>query len=180
MKKILIVVIVVSLVVALTACGNALEAAVSQMAEEENTAQSSESSDLVDDSSADASMDIDISEDGGSINISGEDGNINIQGDENGMPWPSDKLPSSVPEISGVTVVMVMDMDEGVMVAFEDCDQAAAESYISTIKGSGWSTDMELNSDDGYTGIFSNGNETLTFGWSSSDATGSVMYGMTE
>ena len=78
-----------------------------------------------------------LDEDGGSVEISGDDGNVTIEGSEDGMPWPGDKLPSSVPEIPGVTVVMVMDMDGGVLIGFENFDQAAAAAYVTTAERHG-------------------------------------------
>ncbi len=160
------------MVAGLVACANPLEAAVSQMAENNGSQEASDSG-----SSGDSQMDIDINEDGGSINISGEDGNVSIQGDDNGMAWPADKL-SGVPEIPGVKVVMVMDMGEGIMVGFEDCDQSTAQGYISTLKSSGWEAAMEINADDGYSSVFTKGNESIQFTWSGDENAGSILYGV--
>ncbi len=173
MKRIILTVIILLIVAGLVACANPLEAAVSQLAEE------SEASSSVDDGSSDsgdAQMDIDVDEDGGSIEISGDDGNITIEGSEDGMPWPGDKLPSSVPEISGVTVVMVMDMDGGVLVGFENFDEAAAAAYVTQLKGMGWESVMEYTDDESYSSILSNGDETLQIGWSSEDNAGTLTY----
>jgi len=176
MKKIIIAIIVLLMVAGLAACANPLKAAVSQMAENNDAQDNSDSGAA----SNDGQMDIDINEDGSSINISGDDGNVTIEGDEDGMAWPGDKLPSSVPEISGVKVVMVMDMDGGVLVAFEGCEQATADAYIAQLAGAGWDSSMNLNSDEGYTIFFEKGNEVLQFGWSKADKTGSILYGISE
>lgn|GEM_PF-3318956 len=178
MKRILIVLIILLIAAGLVACANPMQAAISQMAENNDAENSSDSG--TEDNADEGQADINVSDNGSSIEITGEDGNATLQGDENGMAWPSDKLPSSVPEISGVKVVMVLDMDEGVMVAFENCDKAAAEAYIAKLKSAGWATGMELNADDGYTGFFTKGNESISFGWSTSDLTGSLIYGVSQ
>jgi uncharacterized protein YxeA len=180
MKKILITVIILLIAAGLVACTNPMEAAISQMVENNDAQNSSEGGSEDNASGSDGQMDVDIDENGNSVTISGDEGNVTYQGDENGMPWPGDKLPSSVPEIPGAKVVMVMDMDGGVMVAFENCEQAMADAYLASLKSAGWESTMNINTDEGYSEFFSKGNETLTFGWSSSDKTGSIIYGVSE
>jgi hypothetical protein len=175
MKRIVLTVIILLIVAGLVACSNPMEAAVSQMAENSETSASAEDgSPDGDDTQMD--MDMDIDEDGGSINISGDDGNISIEGSEDGMPWPGDKLPSGIPEVPGVTVVMVMDMDGGVLVGFENFDEATAQAYIAQLEGMGWESVMEFNDEDGYSNMFSNQDATLQLTWTSDDSAGTLTY----
>lgn len=179
MKRIILTVVILLIVVGLVACSNPMEAAVSQMAESSEASAGAEDSspdgdDTQDDTQMD--MDMDIDEDGGSINISGDDGNISIEGSEDGMPWPGDKLPSGIPEVPGVKVVMVMDMDGGVLVGFENFDEATAQAYISQLEGMGWESVMEFNDEDGYSNMLSNQDATLQLTWTSDDSAGTLTY----
>jgi hypothetical protein len=166
MKRILITILVLLMIVGLAACSNPLEAAVSQAAED-NAAQES-SADASQESSESASQD---------TSDSGDDQmDIDISGDENGMAWPSDKLPSGIPEISGVKVVLVMDMGDGVSVGFEGLTQANAESFISQLEGMGWETVMDIDAEEGRSQMLTKGDETLQLNWSSEDGTGALLY----
>ncbi len=169
MKKVLIVVLVLFLVIGLVGCRKAQENAVENMIEGMMEAQSGENIDIDIDDSGD---------DEGSITISGDDGKTTIEGDEAGMPWPVDKLPDNVPKIPGVKVLMVMDEGGGTAVVFNECDKSMAEAYVTQLEQLGWNIDMNMNSSDGMTVMFTNdADEFLQLYWGSEDGgSGSISY----
>ena len=175
MRKILLIAVVALLILGLVACTpkNLAEQAIEQQA-----AQQGEDVDVdIDDDSMTIQNDdeeVVINNDGDSVSVSGEDGNLNMG---EGVEWPSD-MPANVPEVPGVTVIMVMDVAEGLMVSFEGCDQATADAYIATLKSLGWDALMETTTADGYVLIFESGDESLVFNWYKEEGAGSVTYGM--
>lgn len=166
MKKILIVLLIAFLILGTVSCGNAREKAAENMIENMIEAEAGED------------VDIDVDDGGGSITISSEEGEISIQGNEDGMPWPSDKLPSNVPEMQGVKVVSIMDAGTGVAIVFDNCDTNTAEDYIKQIESIGWKIEFSLDQEGYHTIIANNSNnEMLQISWDEEDNSGSLTYG---
>ena len=162
MKKILLITISALLMLGLAACSpkNMMEQMIEQEAEKQGE-------------------DVDVEISGDSMTISGEDGSVNIQQGE-GMAWPGDKLPASVPQVTGVTVTQIIDAGTGVMIYFEGCSQATADAYIEQLKSINWEASYESRTEEGYMVIFGDNQESLSFTWTKDDNAGSVTYGKNE
>ena len=182
MKRLLIVFLIAFLAIGLVACGGppgdkndksdgnwgdgADEAAAEKMIEDMSGGE----------------VDVDIDDGGDSITISSEEGDLVIEGDEDGMPWPSDKLPSNVPELKGVKVITTMDAGAGISIMFEGCDNGEGEAYIRALTAAGWNITMEMESEGLHTIMCDNGkNEFLHFSWiEEEEGAGSITFGNAE
>lgn len=166
MKKTLIVLVITFLVIGLVACG-----APKQSAEEA-------ASENITENMTDEDVDIDIDDGGDSITIKTEKDEVTIESDEGGMPWPSDKLASSFPELKGVKIVAVIDASAGVTIGFEGCDKNTADAYIGQIKASGWNITLDVETGGKRVIIAGNDSyEYFHFGWNSEDGDGKITYG---
>lgn len=114
----------------------------------------------------------------GSADFSENNDSIAAQGQEISSEWPSDKLPANVPPITGATVVLVMDMDEGVIISLGNLSQTVAEDYANSLKQLGWEPIYQETQGQDNTIIFEQGNASLTFGWYTDDNTGSIIYSL--
>lgn len=164
MKKILIVILVALLCLSFVGCRKAQEQAVENMLE--NMLESA----------SDGEVDIDFNDDGSSFTISGEDGETTYQSDENGMAWPGDEFPNSVPELKGVKFITYASSDTGTSLFFEDCTDEIGEDYIKDIEQKGWDIVMNMDSDSFHMVSATKGDtETLTFTWDEEDNSGQIV-----
>ena len=170
MKKFLIVVLIVVMALVLMACG---KSAAEKMAEEmmENVAA---------ESGEDVDVDIDGDGESGSITVSDGENEMVIESDEDGMAWPGDKLPGSVPELSGVKIVAVQAMDMMVSIYFEGCDESTGQAYIAAMKANGWDIITEIDMEDAHQVQAQIGEEWLHFTWTEDDGSGGVVYSKDE
>lgn len=166
MKRILIILLTVFLVIGLVACDKSAEEKAAEKMIEDMT---------------DGKIDVDINDGGNSISISSEEGDIEIKGDEDGMPWPTDELPSNVPVLNGAKVVGKVNVGNGVVVTFEGCDKNMGENYVKDMVTAGWEIIMEMETDGVYMTMAQNGDETISFTWSEDDdGAGTMTYGKAE
>jgi len=174
LKKILVVLIAVCVLFSFSACGDSVEKQIEKQLEKAAEKIINEGGDDVD-----ISIDLpDADSDGeGSITIGDGEDELVFEGSESGMPWPEDKLPKHVPELKGVNVVSVANMGGSVLIGFEECDKAEAETYIKQIKKAAWTVLMESYEEDGGMIMTTNDDaESLMFVWNTEDFGGAVTY----
>ncbi len=153
-----------------SACGNSIEKQLEKAAEkiinEENDGED-----------IDISINLPNADGEGTITIGDGEDELVFEGSESGMPWPDEKLPKHVPELKGVKVLSVANMGGSVLIGFEECDKAEAETYIKQIKKAGWTVLMESYEDDGGMIMTTNDDaESLMFVWNTDDFGGAVTY----
>ncbi len=91
------------------------------------------------------------------------------------LPWPKDLLPKSVPQLKGITITEIADIEDGVMITFEGCSANETKLYVNQIKNAGW--DFKTSNDEsGKTVTASKPNETLIFISSPDTEDGSIAY----
>ena len=166
MKKFLIIVLIVMLVLGMMACGKSAQENLVEQIMEQAAAESGE----------DVDIDIDSDGDGGSMTISNGDEEMVIESDSDGVAWPTDKLPSSVPKMDGVKVVAVQALSGMVTVYFEECDASEAQVYVTAIKTNGWEIITEINMEGAQQIQAQIGEEWLQFTWAEEDGAGWVSY----
>lgn len=174
MKKILVVLIAVCMLLSFSACGSSVKDQIEKQLEKA-------AEKIINESGEDIDISINLpdedSADGGSITIGDGEDELVFEGSEDGMEWPDDKLPKSVPELKGIKVVSVSSIGGGVLIGFEECDKSEAETYVKQIKNTGWIVLMEANESDG--GMLMTNNdaaESLMFVWNTDDNSGVVTY----
>jgi len=116
-------------------------------------------------------------ENGGKITISDGEDQLVFESSEDGMPWPSDELPANVPELKGIIVVSVANVNEGVLIGFEGCDNDEALTYKEEITSAGWNVLLDMGADTG--GMLTTSNddgETLMFVWDTEEEGGAITY----
>lgn len=178
MKKVLVLLMVVCMVFGLAACGKSAKESIAEKIEdkiaeevaEELVEKAIENIGEVEDITIDADKD-------GKIVVSDGENTLVVEGNEEGMPWPSDKLPSSVPELKDVLVVSVADSAGMILIGFEECTGEQALAYKDEIVEAGWNVLMDMSQDDG--GMLTTSNEdgeALMFVWDTEEGGGAVTY----
>ena len=81
--------------------------------------------------------------------------------EETVLTWPKDKL-GSVPQLKGITITEITDIENGVLMTFEGCDEKETKMYTYQLTKEGWEFTTE-NTDEGKTAFASKQNESLIF-----------------
>ena len=96
------------------------------------------------------------------VNDTQESNNNNEEPEEINLDWPKDKLPSGVPELKGITITKISDIENGIEITFTGCDENETKMYTVKLKNSGW--DFQTNNDEtGKTVFATKQNESLVF-----------------
>jgi hypothetical protein len=141
MKKILVIILVLTLFLSISGCGvkrkieNKVGEAIGEKVIEGATGQK-----------------VDIK--GDEITIKGEDGSKATMG---GGEWPKSELMKNIPEFKGGKIQSVFSTEDGVVIYLEDVEQDDFDNYLANIKRGFSKNTSEINSDDGIAYIGGNG-----------------------
>lgn len=162
-SRLLVIVMVFSLLVAVTGCGKLKEKVGEKIAEKATEK-------LLGDN-------VDISEDG--FEIKGEDGGSFQTGED--LAWPDDVM-NDIPKFKKGNIISVWEDEKNCTMLIEDGDEDDVKDYIEELKDMDFEDGFEANDDDlmMYSGTRESVEDTITVTFSKSDNTVSITYNQSQ